>query len=106
MSHALFRNAQQCDAPLYGAGISGSTVMSQPPIIWIMEALGKKEKTYLNWMKAKIFSWQGRPFQHRNGPEAPASCWERAASGQRIYPNQILELEKDFFKGTVAWDDF
>jgi hypothetical protein len=27
MSHALFRNAQQCDALLYGAGVAESTVM-------------------------------------------------------------------------------
>ena len=27
LSHALFRNAHLCDAPLYGAGVPGSTVM-------------------------------------------------------------------------------
>jgi hypothetical protein len=27
MSHALFRNAQQCDVLLYGAGVAESTVM-------------------------------------------------------------------------------
>jgi hypothetical protein len=27
LSRALFRNEQLCDAPLYGAGIAGSTVM-------------------------------------------------------------------------------
>ncbi len=26
-SRDLFRNAQKCNAPLYGAGVSGSTVM-------------------------------------------------------------------------------
>ncbi len=27
LSHALFMNAQKCDAPIYGAGVAGSTVM-------------------------------------------------------------------------------
>jgi hypothetical protein len=27
LSHDLFRNAQQCDAPFHGAGVSGSTIM-------------------------------------------------------------------------------
>jgi hypothetical protein len=27
LSHALFRNAQECDALFYGAGVAGSTVM-------------------------------------------------------------------------------
>jgi hypothetical protein len=64
--------------------------MSQPPITWIMEALGKKEKHISTRIKAKIFSWLARPFQHRNGPEAPAFCRKRAASDQLIYPNHGL----------------
>ncbi len=27
LSRDLFRNSQKCDAPLYGAGVAGSTVM-------------------------------------------------------------------------------